>query len=65
MKKKFKKNISYKLKLIHRASVIANSLSNLVNNITNGIHTMKCKLGCDNKKMRNVWNQTRGLRVLP
>ena len=38
--------ISYKIKLIDRARFLANSLSNLVDNLTEGIHKIKCK-DCD------------------
>ena len=37
------KTISCRLKFIDIARVMASSLSNLVNNITEGIHTIKCK----------------------
>ena len=38
--------ISYKIKFIGSARFMANSLSNLVDNLTEGIHKIKCK-GCD------------------
>ena len=41
------KNISYILQLINSARFIASSLSNLVNNLSEGIHRIKCKLGHD------------------
>ena len=39
-------NISYKIKFIHNARFMASSLSNLVDNLTEGIHKIKCK-DCD------------------
>ena len=44
------KNISYILQFIDNARFIASSLSNLVNNLSEGIHRIKCKFGHDNKK---------------
>ena len=41
------KNISYILQFIESALFIASSLSNLVNNLFEGVHRIKC----DNKKM--------------
>ena len=38
--------ISYKIKLIDRARFMASSLSNLLDNLTEGIHKIKCK-DCD------------------
>ena len=38
--------ISYKIKFINSARFIATSLSNLVDNVTGGIHKFKCKY-CD------------------
>ena len=35
--------ISYKIKFIDRARFMATSLSNLVDNLTEGIHKIKCK----------------------
>ena len=44
------KNISYILQFIESARFMANSLSNLVNNLSEGIHRIKCKFGHNNKK---------------
>ena len=44
------KNISYILQLILSARFMENSLSNLVNNISEGIHRIKYKCGHDDKK---------------
>ena len=44
------KNISYILQLIDSARFMANSLSNLVNNLSEGIYRIKCKFGHDDKK---------------
>ena len=50
MEKKLQKNISYILQLIDSARFMASTLSNLVNNLSEGIHTIKCKSGHDDKK---------------
>ena len=44
------KNISYILQFIDSAIFMASSLSNLVNNLSEGIHRIKCKYGHDDKK---------------
>ena len=44
------KNISYILQFIDSARFMASSSSNLVNNLSQGIHRIKCKLGHDDKK---------------
>ena len=44
------KNISYRLQFIDSANFTESSLSNLVNNIAEGIHRIKCKYGYDEKK---------------
>ena len=44
------KNISYILQFIDSARFMASSLSNLVNNLSEGIHRIKCKFAHDNKK---------------
>ena len=43
------KNISYILQFIDSARFMASSLSNLVNNLSLGIHRIKCKYGHDDK----------------
>ena len=43
------KNISYILQFIDSARFMANSLSNLVNNLSERIHRIKCKSGHDVK----------------
>ena len=48
--KKYTKNISYKLQFTDSARFMASSLSNLVNNISERIHIIKCKHGHDDKK---------------
>ena len=48
MKKKLQK--SKNLKLIDSARFMTSSLSNLVNNLAEEIHKIKCKYGLDNKK---------------
>ena len=44
------KNISYPLQFIESARFIASYLSNLVNNLSEGIHRIKCKCEHDDKK---------------
>ena len=44
------KNISYILQFIHSARFMTSSLSNLVNNLSEGLHRIKCKLEHDDKK---------------
>ena len=44
------KNISYILQFIDSARFMASSLSNLVNNLSEGIHKIKCKYRHDDKK---------------
>ena len=44
------KNISYILQFIDSTRFMASSLSNLANNLSEGLHRIKCKLGHDNKK---------------
>ena len=44
------RNISYILQFIDSARFIASLLSNLVNNISEGIHTIKCKYWHGDKK---------------
>ena len=44
------KNISYRLQFIDSARFMASSLSNLVNNPSEGIHKIKCKYGQGDKK---------------
>ena len=39
------KNISYLVQFIDSATFMASSLSNLVNNLFEGIHKIKCKYG--------------------
>ena len=50
------KNISYLLQFIDSRRFMASSLSNLVNNLFEGLHRIKCKLERDDKKMWNMWN---------
>ena len=44
------KHLSYILQFIDTARSMASSLSNLVNNLSEGIHRIKCKFGHDDKK---------------
>ena len=46
------KNISCILKFIDSAKFMARSLSNLVNNFSERLHRIKCKLGHENKKCK-------------
>ena len=50
MENKLQKNISYRLQFVEIASFMASSLSNLVNNLSEGIQTIKCKYEHDDKK---------------
>ena len=45
-------NISCILQLTDRAKFMASSLSNLVNNLSEGIPKIKCKYGDDNKNCK-------------
>ena len=45
------KNISYILQFIVTARFMVSSLSNLVNNLSEGIHRIKCKYRHDDKKL--------------
>ena len=49
MEKKLQKNISYILQFIDSTRYMTNSLSGLVNNLSEGIHRIKCKYEHDNK----------------
>ena len=49
--KRIKKNVSYILQFIDSARFMATSLSNLENNLSEGIHKIKCKYRYDGKKM--------------
>ena len=49
--KKITKAISYRIQFFDNARFMASSLSNLVNNLPEGIHKIKCKYRHDNKKM--------------
>ena len=44
------KNLSYILQFIDSTRFMASSLSNLVNNLSEGTHRIKCKYGHDDKK---------------
>ena len=55
--KKIRKNIFYRLQFIDSARFMARSLSNLVNNLAEGIHNIKCKYGQDDKKCRTCRNK--------
>ena len=52
MEKKLKKTISYRLQFIDNAKFMASSLSNLVNNLAEGIYKIKCKFGHYNKSWK-------------
>ena len=41
------------LKLIDSARFMAISISNLINNLSEGIHEIKCKYGHDDEKCEN------------
>ena len=42
--------MSYVLQFIDNARFMVSSLSNLVNNLSKGIHRIKCKFGHDDQK---------------
>ena len=48
--KEITKNISYILQFIDSARFMTSSLSNFVNNFSEGIHKIKCKFGHGDKK---------------
>ena len=50
LRKTYKKNISYTLQFIDSAKFVASSLSNLVNNLSEGNQRIKCKYRYDDKK---------------
>ena len=50
MEKKLEKNISYLLQFIESARFMASHLSDLVNNLSEGIHRIKCRYEHDDKK---------------
>ena len=50
MEKKLQKNISYILQFIDSTRFMASSLSNCFNNLSEGIHKIKCKYGRHDKK---------------
>ena len=44
------KNLSYVLQFIKSARFMVSSLSNVVNNLSEGVHKIKCKYQSNNKK---------------
>ena len=52
--KEITKNISYILQFIDSARFMASALSNLVNNLSEGFHRIKCKYGHDDRKC-DIW----------
>ena len=44
------KNISYRSQFIDSARFMKNSSTNVVNNLSEGIHKIKCKYGHNDKK---------------
>ena len=59
------KTISHTLQLSDDARFIASSSSNLVNNLTEGIHKIKRKYGHDNQNCKTCGKKFRRLGVLP
>ena len=49
MKNRLQKNVFHILQFIVSARFMASSLSNLANNLFEGIHKMKCKYGHNDK----------------
>ena len=54
MYKKLEKNISFMLQFIDGAKFLARSLTNLVNNLSEGIRKIKCKFRHDDKNVKLV-----------
>ena len=52
-KEEITKNITFRLQLIDSARFMVTSLSNLVNNLSGGIHKIKSKYGHHDKKYKN------------
>ena len=50
------KNIFYILQMIDSARFMAISLSNLINNLSEGIHEIKCKYGHHDKRCETCIN---------
>ena len=50
MRKEVTKTIPYRLQFIDSAKFVENSLSNLVDNLADGIHNFTCKNEHDTKK---------------
>ena len=50
--KEITKMMSYKLQFIDSARYMASSLSNLLDNLAQGIHKIKCKYGNDDKNVK-------------
>ena len=48
------KNTSYILQFIDSARFMTSSLSNFVNNLSEGIHKVNCKIGHDDKKVNHL-----------
>ena len=53
-RKEITKNLSYILKFIDSARFMASLLSNLVNNLSEGLHRIKCKSEHDVKNAKHV-----------
>ena len=49
---KLQKNMSYILQFTDSARLMTSSLSNLVNNLSEGIHRIKCKIGHNDKRCK-------------
>ena len=54
MEKKLQKIVYYKLQFIDSARFMTSSSSNLVNNLSERIHRIKCKYVHDDKKCEHV-----------
>ena len=50
------KNLPDKLKFINSVKFIANSLSDLVDNLAEEIHKIKCQYGHSNTNLWSAWN---------
>ena len=54
--KDIKKYISYILQFIDSARFMARSFLNLINNLCEGIHRIKCKFGHDDKQCKTMFS---------
>ena len=63
-KKKLKKTVSYRSQFIDSAKFMTSTLSNLVNNLLECIHRIKCKYRHDNKKCQTCGIKYQKLKMI-